>query len=239
MKASPAWVHIMLLALGIGCSAGVFAEPRDGREKERLRMVREQIEARGVKDGRVLEAMREIPRHLFVPERYGRQAYGDHPLPIGHDQTISQPFIVAYMTEALALRGEERVLEIGTGSGYQAAVLSRMAREVFSVEILQPLADESRERLERMGYHNVEVRCGDGYLGWPEKAPFDAIMVTAAPPQVPQALVEQLELGGRMVLPVGVGTQDLLRITKTPDGLKEEILLPVRFVPMVPGKKAR
>jgi protein-L-isoaspartate(D-aspartate) O-methyltransferase len=198
-------------------------------------MVRTQIAGRGVRDARVLEAMRTVPRHRFVPQRHAKEAYADHPLPIGHDQTISQPYIVAYMTEALGLRGDERVLEIGTGSGYQAAVLSVLVREVYSMEILRPLAEEASERLTRLGYDNVTVLCGDGYLGWPDKAPFDAIIVTAAPPQVPQALVDQLKVGGRMVVPVGKGEQELVRITRTEEGVSRESLLPVRFVPMVPG----
>ncbi|MGQ9654254.1 MAG: protein-L-isoaspartate(D-aspartate) O-methyltransferase [Thermodesulfobacteriota bacterium] len=216
-----------------------LAEGPAFREGEREDMVRKQIQGRGVKDPRVLWAMRTVPRHLFVPEKYSKEAYADRPLPIGHDQTISQPYIVAYMTEALGLKGDERVLEIGTGSGYQAAVLSMLVREVYSIEILEPLAEEAARRLKELGYDNVEVRCGDGYLGWPDKAPFDAIIVTAAPPEIPQELVKQLKVGGRMVLPVGVGTQDLIRVTKTQSGIRKENLLPVRFVPMVPGKEKR
>jgi protein-L-isoaspartate(D-aspartate) O-methyltransferase len=210
-----------------------------GREAERTRMVREQIEARGVKDPRVLQAMRDVPRHRFVPEPHKGQAYGDHPLPIGHDQTISQPYIVAFMTEALGLQGGERVLEIGTGSGYQAAVLSGLVKEVFTIEILKPLADEAEKRLMDLGYRNVEVRFGDGYQGWPDKAPFDAIIVTAAPPEIPQELVKQMRVGGKMVVPVGTGVQELIRVTRTEQGTQTESLLPVRFVPMIQGGKSR
>ncbi|MEJ5378319.1 MAG: protein-L-isoaspartate(D-aspartate) O-methyltransferase [bacterium] len=204
--------------------------------QERARMVREQIEARGIRDSRVLEAMASVPRHRFVPETEVHRAYEDSPLPIGHGQTISQPFIVAYMCEALELKGHEKVLEIGTGSGYHAAALSLLAKEVYTIEIVEALADEARQRLKRLGYGNVKVIFGDGYKGLPEEAPFDAIVVTAAPPEIPQELLRQLKTGGRMVVPVGRGEQELLRITRTEQGAKVERLLPVRFVPMVPGK---
>jgi len=196
-------------------------------------MVREQIEARGVRDPRVLAAMRKVPRHLFVPPKFQPLAYTDSPLPIGYDQTISQPYIVAFMTEALQLKPEDRVLEIGTGSGYQAAVLAEPTREVYSIEIVEPLAKEAAERLLSLGYRNIHVRAGDGYRGWPEAAPFDAIIVTAAPTHVPAPLLDQLREGGRLVLPLGRGIQDLVRIQKTSHGLKRETLLPVLFVPMV------
>ncbi|MCD6336019.1 MAG: protein-L-isoaspartate(D-aspartate) O-methyltransferase, partial [Candidatus Latescibacteria bacterium] len=160
------------------------------------------------------------------------QAYADHPLPIGLNQTISQPYIVAYMTEALALRGGEKVLEIGTGSGYQAAVLAEIADSVFSIEILKPLADRASEQLSALGYKNVHVRCGDGYQGWPEHAPFDAIIVTAAPDHIPQPLKDQLKIGGRLIIPVGARYQELLLITRTEQRFEEKRLLPVRFVPM-------
>lgn len=208
----------------------------DPMKVARLRMVRDQIEARGVRDPRVLEAMRSVERHLFVPEREKARAYNDTPLPIGYGQTISQPYIVAYMCEALELTGNEKVLEIGTGSGYHAAVLSLLAKEVFTIEILEPLAKEAQRRLESLGFTNVKVRCADGYKGWPEEAPFDAIVVTAAPPEIPQELVNQLKIGGRMVVPVGEGIQELVRVTKEEKGVRTERLLPVRFVPMVPGK---
>ena len=194
-------------------------------------MVRGQIEARGVRDARVQAAMREVPRHELVPEEQRPYAYRDRPLPIGWNQTISQPYIVAAMTEALELDGDETVLEVGTGSGYQAAVLSKLARRVFSIEIVEPLAARARADLARLGYSNVTVRSGDGYGGWPEHAPFDAIIVTAAPDHVPEPLVEQLAVGGRMVLPVGRVIQDLVRITRTPEGIEREHLFGVRFVP--------
>lgn len=204
-------------------------EEREAHE----RMVREQIELRGVRDPRVLAAMRKVPRHVFVPLKFQSLAYTDSPLPIGYDQTISEPYIVAYMTEALELKPRARVLEVGTGSGYQAAVLAELAREVYSIEIVEPLAKEAAERLRRLGYSNVHVRTGDGYRGWPEAAPFDAIIVTAAPSHVPPPLLEQLREGGRLVLPLGRFAQDLVRIRKTPQGLQRESLLPVLFVPMV------
>ncbi len=204
------------------------------QQEERERMVREQIEARGVDNTRVLEALRKVPRHLFVPQQFESQAYADEPLPIGHGQTISQPYVVAFMSKELELKPEDKVLEIGTGSGYQAAVLAQLAKEVYSIEIVEPLAREARERLERLGYTNVRVRVGDGYRGWPEAAPFDAIIVTAAPDHVPPALLDQLREGGRMVLPLGRGyEQDLIKVRRTGKGLQQEVLLPVRFVPMV------
>lgn len=240
LRSETAFILLVGYALGwITALSTSSAQGPESREGERKEMVLKQIQGRGVKDPRVLWAMRTVPRHLFVPEKYSKEAYADRPLPIGHDQTISQPYIVAYMTEALGLKGDERVLEIGTGSGYQAAVLSMLVREVYSIEIIEPLAEEAARRLKELGYENVEVRCGDGYLGWPDKAPFDAIIVTAAPPEIPQELVKQLKVGGRMVLPVGVGSQDLIRVTKTQSGIRKENLLPVRFVPMVPGKEKR
>jgi protein-L-isoaspartate(D-aspartate) O-methyltransferase len=210
------------------------AEPQETREwrEARKRMVHEQIEARGVRDPRVLEVMRKVPRHQFVPAEMQSFAHSDGPLPIGYGQTISQPYIVAFMSEALELKPQDRVLEIGTGSGYQAAVLALLAREVYSIEIVEPLGKEAEARLRRLGYANVRVRIGDGYRGWPEAAPFDAIMVTAAPDHVPPTLVEQLCEGGRLVLPLGRYEQDLIRIRRTPKGLVHENLLPVRFVPM-------
>lgn len=240
LRSETAFILLVGYALGwITALSTSSAQGPESREGERKEMVLKQIQGRGVKDPRVLWAMRTVPRHLFVPEKYSKEAYADRPLPIGHDQTISQPYIVAYMTEALGLKGDERVLEIGTGSGYQAAVLSVLVSEVYSIEILEPLAEEAARRLKELGYENVEVRCGDGYLGWPDKAPFDAIIVTAAPPEIPRELVKQLKVGGRMVLPVGVGSQDLIRVTKTQSGIRKENLLPVRFVPMVPGKEKR
>ena len=180
----------------------------------------------------MLDAMRKVPRHLFVPPAERYLAYADRPLPIGAGQTISQPYIVAYMTEAARLSPGEKVLEIGTGSGYQAAVLGEIAGSVYSIEIIPQLAEQAQTVLAELRYTNVSVKSGNGYLGWPEHAPFDAILVTAAPEQVPQALVDQLALGGRMVIPVGAYDQEMLIIEKTPDGVVERRTIPVRFVPM-------
>jgi len=195
-------------------------------------MVAEQISARGVEDERVLAAMAHVPRHLFIPASEASAAYGDHPLPIGHRQTISQPYVVAFMTEALDLDGTEKVLEVGTGSGYQAAVLGEVAREVFTIEIVEPLARRAEETLARLGYENVHVRAGDGYRGWPEEAPFDAVIVTAAPDHIPQPLIDQLAVGGRMIVPVGDQVQNLVLLRRTEDGLEQEAVMAVRFVPM-------
>jgi len=190
------------------------------------------LEAQGISDLNVLAAMRKVPRHEFVPENYQEAAYQNNPLPIGLDQTISQPYIVAYMTEVLQLTGGEKVLEIGTGSGYQAAILAEIAAEVYSIEILEPLAKNAEQTLRRLGYTNIHIKAGDGYKGWPEHAPFDAIIVTAAPDHVPQPLVQQLKVGGRMVIPVGEWFQNLLMITKNSGGVTEQVDIPVRFVPM-------
>jgi len=195
-------------------------------------MVTMQIERRGVKDKKVLDAMRKVKRHQFVLERNLGEAYDDHPLPIGLGQTISQPYIVGWMTEALGLKGGEKVLEIGTGSGYQAAVLAEIAGHVFTIEIVPELAERSSKALAAMGYTNISVRTGDGYRGWPEKAPFDGIMVTAAPPHVPEPLKQQLKVGARLVLPVGEGWQELRVITRTETGFISETAFPVSFVPM-------
>ncbi len=196
-------------------------------------MMEGQIVARGIKDTRVLAALRDTPRHEFVPEALRDQAYQDHPLPIGFGQTISQPYIVALMSEVLELGGDEIVLEIGTGSGYQAAVLGRLAKEVYTIEIVPELGERAERDLARLGFLNVHVRVGDGYQGWPEHAPFDAIIVTAAPQQVPQPLVDQLAVGGRMVLPVGRWNQELVLLRRTSKGIEREKLIDVRFVPMV------
>lgn len=203
---------------------------------ERKRMVDQQMVRRGIRDERVLEAMLATPRHEFVPPEQVRQAYVDAPLPIGNSQTISQPYIVAYMTEAANLKKGDRVLEIGTGSGYQAAVLAEIVKEVYTIEIIKPLADTARQRLKDLGYKNIYVKHGDGYLGWPEFMPYDAIIVTAAPDEIPEKLVEQLKRGGRMVIPIGSFYQELYLITKTEKGIHKKALLPVRFVPMVRGK---
>ncbi|MDX1984359.1 MAG: protein-L-isoaspartate(D-aspartate) O-methyltransferase [Bryobacteraceae bacterium] len=209
-------------------------------EEARAAMVAEQIEARGVRDARVLRAMRKIPRHQFVPPEMAPHAYQDRPLPIGHGQTISQPYIVAFMSEILEIRPEHQVLEIGAGSGYQAAVLSLLARQVYTIEVVPALARSSRALLQRLGYANVTVREGDGYQGWPEQAPFDRIILTAAPPEIPQPLIDQLKPGGRLVAPVGRGDQDLIVLDKLADGsIRRKAVLPVRFVPMVPGREKR
>ena len=202
-------------------------------------MVREQIEARGVKNPRVIKVIREVPRHRFVPAAIQGLAYGDRPLPIGYGQTISQPYIVAFMTDALALEPGHKVLEVGTGSGYQAAILARLAGEVYSIEIVEPLGRLARERLAMMGYRNIQVRIGDGYVGWPEEAPFDRIILTAAPRVIPQALLEQLKPGGRMVAPVGSTSEDQELVVIDKDGagrIQRRNVMGVRFVPMVRGK---
>ena len=199
-------------------------------------MVEDQIIKRGIEDQRVLDVMKVVERHKFVPERYSESAYKDGPLPIGYGQTISQPFIVAFMTENLKLKSSHKVLEIGTGSGYQAAVLSELCDHVYTIEIVDALANEATERLEKLGFENITVRSGDGYKGWPEEAPFDRIMVTAAPEEIPELLIEQLAEGGIMVIPVGkqYEIQYLWVITKEVGGqIKKEKILPVRFVPMV------
>ncbi|HHM24105.1 MAG TPA: protein-L-isoaspartate(D-aspartate) O-methyltransferase [Bacteroidetes bacterium] len=198
----------------------------------RNRMVVEQIASRGVSDPRVLAAMRKVPRHEFVPEEYRDLAYRDTPLPIGYGQTISQPYIVAYMTEQLHIGKEDTVLEIGTGSGYQAAVLAELASEVYTIEIIPELAERAKKTLRRLGYNNVHVRIGDGYKGWPEHAPFDAIILAAAPPRVPQPLLDQLKEGGRLIAPVGEDYQELVLIRKENGEILRENLIPVRFVPM-------
>ena len=211
---------------------GAPAAAREAVPGPRERMVRDQIEARGVRDAGTLAAMRKVPRHEFVPAEMEPRAYEDRPLPIGHEQTISQPYIVAFMTEALGLRGGETVLEVGTGSGYQAAVLAEIAARVYSIEIVAPLAERARADLARLGYRNVHVRAGDGYQGWPEAAPFDAIMVTAAAPRIPEPLLAQLKDGGRLIIPVGEDDQSLVVIRRTGDRFAEQTVLPVRFVPM-------
>jgi protein-L-isoaspartate(D-aspartate) O-methyltransferase len=205
----------------------------DPCREDRLRMVDTQIRRRDVRDPRVLHAVETVPRHLFVRPEDLPFAHSDSPMPIGHGQTISQPYIVALMTEILDLEPTHRVLEIGTGSGYQAAVLSLLASDVYTVEFVEPLGTQAEKRLASLGYSNVHVKIGDGYAGWPEEAPFDAIMVTAAPESVPKTLVDQLKDGGRMAIPVGSFFQVLYRITKRGDQVIEEKIADVRFVPMV------
>lgn len=202
-------------------------------EKKRGQMVETQIAGRGIRDPRVLAAMRRIPRHLFVPPAEVASAYDDRPLPIGSEQTISQPYVVAFMTEQLRLTGKETVLEIGTGSGYQTAILAELAAKVYSIEIRPELARAAAERLKGLGIRNVEVRAADGYRGWPEEAPFDGILVTAAPERVPPPLLEQLAPTGRMVIPVGAFYQELKVIERQGGGYTEKSVLPVRFVPFV------
>jgi protein-L-isoaspartate(D-aspartate) O-methyltransferase len=237
------------LAAASAIAACAGAHPGDGRQgapassvtatgeaafaAEREWMVESQIRARGLADERVLAAMREVPRHRFVPDSERALAYADRPLPIGWDQTISQPFIVALMCSKLELEPGARVLEVGTGSGYHAAVLSRLAAEVYSIEIVEPLALRAGATLAELGYGNVHVRAGDGYGGWPDAAPFDAIVLTAAPPEIPEPLLDQLAVGGRLVAPVGGGWQQELQVvTRTEDGFERETVAPVRFVPM-------
>ncbi|HEX4952011.1 MAG TPA: protein-L-isoaspartate(D-aspartate) O-methyltransferase [Thermoanaerobaculia bacterium] len=228
----------VFLAAAVALSVGTFAlfagrPTNDPYQPQRRAMVEQQIVRRGVVQKAVLEAMREVPRHEFVPSSWRSWSYTDRPLPIGFDQTISQPYIVARMTELLRLDRSSKVLEIGTGSGYHAAVLSRVAGKVYSMEILQPLADRARRTLEGLGFDNVQVRVADGYRGWPEEAPFDAIVLTAAPAEIPQPLLDQLKVGGRMVLPQGTGDiQELLLVTKTAESFERERIAAVRFVPM-------
>lgn len=228
-----------LFALCAAFFAGSSAQGEKGQANdeerwanERARMVERQIATRGIADSAVLDAMRAVPRHRFVPEEYRKEAYQDYPLPIGEDQTISQPFIVAFMTEALELSPTDTVLEIGTGSGYQAAVLAEIAAHVYTIEIVEPLAVRAESTLAALGYTNVSVKAGDGYRGWPEHAPFNAIMVTAAPDHIPQPLVDQLAIGGRMILPVGDEEQNLVVLRRTEEGILREDRIGVRFVPM-------
>jgi len=236
---NPARRLVLAALLGVLLGTAAPAPPAAGQgeqgdswAEQRHRMVEEQIRARGITQPEVLSAMDSIPRHLFVPDAVRDEAYADHPLPIDYGQTISQPYIVALMTELLDLRGPEKVLEIGTGSGYHSAVLSRVAGEVYTIEIIEPLGRKAATILDALGFHNVHVRIGDGYKGWPEQAPFDAIILTAAPPRPPQPLIDQLKVGGRMVVPVGDFLQDLRLIVKTEDGIETKRIAPVRFVPM-------
>lgn len=226
-------IYLIIMIILFSCS-GQSESGGNEAQYARLRqqMVDQQIIRRDITDKDVLEAMRKVPRHLFVPEDYRSQAYHDGPLPIGQGQTISQPFIVAIMTELLRIDSTSKVLEIGTGSGYQAAVLAEISDSVYSIEIISKLARRADSLLDSLGYTSVNVRAGDGYLGWPEAAPFDGIIVTAAAPKIPQPLIDQLKVGGRMVIPVGDYSQELMLITKDEDKIIKTNIIPVRFVPM-------
>ena len=235
VRQARAW--FLLLLLGASCKPAQTSAREFAAERER--MVKEQVAMRGVTDERVLRAMRKVPREQFVPEQIRGQSYSDGPLPIGYDQTISQPFVVAFMTEKLGLRPTDRVLEIGTGSGYQAAILAELAAKVYTIEIVEPLGKRAEETLQRLGYKNVQVKIGDGYQGWSEHAPFDAVIVTCAPDHVPQPLVEQIKEGGRIVIPVGpAGDQTLYLLEKKNGRLEQRNVLPVSFVPMT-GEASR
>lgn len=237
--------YLVAVVLGIlqlvwpACAPQSFSELTDApqvSEKEfaaQRRKLVELLKSEGLTNASVLEAMLKVPRHKFVPASHRSLAYQNRALPIGNEQTISQPFIVGYMTEAAEIARADRVLEIGTGSGYQAAVLAELAKEIYTIEIIPALADSARNLLQEMGYKNVHVKTGNGYLGWPEHAPFDAIIVTAAPDEVPQALVDQLGVGGKMVVPVGTGFQQMVIITRSESGVVERRTIPVAFVPMV------
>jgi len=229
------WRVAQFLVLAAIAAAGCGQKPTAASDfaAQRQRMVTEQLKARGISDERVLNAMNKVPREEFVPPDSRAGSYEDGPLPIGYGQTISQPYIVAFMTEQLRLKPSDRVLEIGTGSGYQAAILAELMSQVHSIEIVEPLAKNAEATLQRLGYVNVHVKIGDGYKGWPEAAPFDAIIVTCAPDRVPQPLVDQLKDGGRMVIPVGDRiAQELYLLEKKNGQLKQSATLPVRFVPM-------
>ena len=235
----PCAAILLILSFIFMTPGSVEASPDDRFTAQRNALVKDQIADRGIADAGVLRAMRAVPRHLFVPEGLQSRAYDDGPLPIGHGQTISQPYIVAYMTEVLKVGKGDTVLEIGTGSGYQAAILSPIAKRVYTMEIIPELAASAKERLRKLGFANVEVKEGDGYHGWPEKAPFDAIIVTAAAGHIPPPLIRQLKNGGRMVIPVGgfFMVQNLVLVSKDPKGeITTRNLLPVRFVPLTGGQ---
>ena len=224
------WLVVALLAAG-GC--GQKAPAPSEFAAQRQQMVQRQLVTRGVNDQRVLAAMAKVPREEFVASESRTASYEDRPLPIGYGQTISQPYMVAFMTEQLRLKPSDRVLEVGTGSGYQAAILAELVSEIYSIEIVEPLAKNAETTLQRLGYKNVHLKIGDGYKGWPETAPFDAIIVTCAPDKVPQPLVDQLKDGGRMIIPVGNRfAQELYLLEKKNSQLKQSVTLPVRFVPM-------
>ena len=222
----------ILMTVACGLPQGQAPPQGIDWDVQRRAMVDDQLRQRGVASERVLDAMRRVPRHRFVPEAVRSDSYQDHPLPIGFGQTISQPYIVGFMSDALRLEPAHRVLEIGTGSGYQAAILGELVREVYTIEIIPALAGRARAVLEELGYRNIHVRAGNGYLGWPEAAPFDRIIVTAAPDEVPPALVAQLKPGGLMAIPVGDVVQELRILRRTPTAMETLATLPVRFVPM-------
>jgi protein-L-isoaspartate(D-aspartate) O-methyltransferase len=223
-----------MLAVLAASGCGQKPAPIADTARERQRMVQDQLMRRGIQEEGVLAAMAKVPREEFVPQETRPASYTDQPLPIGYSQTISQPYVVAFMTEQLRLKRDARVLEIGTGSGYQAAILAELATEVYTVEIIEPLAKNAEATLTRLGYKNVHVKAGDGYKGWPEHAPFDAVIVTCAPDHVPQPLVDQMKEGGRMIIPVGEpGEQQLYLLEKKNGRLEQRTVLPVRFVPMV------
>lgn len=240
--ALPIWI-LILFSLGtifysmLACSPSTKIDSFSGQEvkvdfAEERRQLVDSLRNQGVNDKKVLESIGKVPRHEFVPASQRHLAYANHPLPIGYGQTISQPYIVAYMTEAAEVTQDERVLEVGTGSGYQAAILANLAKEVYSIEIIPELAEQARTLLQKIGYKNIQVKTGDGYQGWPEHSPFSAILVTAAPDHVPKALVDQLAENGKMVIPVGTSYQELLVITKNASGVTTQRTIPVRFVPM-------
>jgi protein-L-isoaspartate(D-aspartate) O-methyltransferase len=228
------FLYLPIMAIFLSCAGHSESnELSDSTfSNQRARMIETQLIPRDITDQNVLDAMRKIPRHLFVPAEYRAEAYADGPLPIGRDQTISQPYIVALMTQLLDIDSSSSVLEIGTGSGYQAAVLGEIADSVYSIEIIPSLADRAHHLLDSLGYKNIRIKTGDGYLGWPEAAPFDAIIVTAAAPKIPQPLIDQLKMGGRMVIPVGDYSQELYLIEKNENGVVKKAVIPVRFVPM-------
>ena len=239
-KFSTNFICVIILLLGIIFNCSSQYKNRPNYDEMREKMVKYQIEGRGITDEKVLKAMRTVERHLFVDPEFHNQAYNDYPLGIGEGQTISQPYIVALMTEMLELKGNEKILEIGTGSGYQAAILGEIADSVYTIEIYESLGKHAKQLLGALGYKNVMVKIGDGHQGWPEKAPFDGIIVTCAPTQIPKPLIDQLKEGGRMVIPVGESYYQQLEIYVKKEGkLKQVDSVPVRFVPMIDkeGKK--
>ncbi len=229
---------ILMMIIILATTANGEGQTTDEFRSQRMEMVRSQIASRGITDHKVLEAFRKVPRHLFVPHDYRRFSYADQPLPIGEGQTISQPYIVAYMTENLNLVPGEKVLEIGTGSGYQAAILAETEAIVYTIEVIEPLALRAKDILEDQGYKNIFMKTGDGYQGWAEHAPFDAIMVTCSPTNIPEALTDQLAEGGRMIIPVGrqQGIQYLYLLEKRNGKIRQRNVMPVRFVPMIDDK---